>query len=137
MIEKEDVLLHKSSGNFRDAVLSDLLKDFESRSTCKIVSSGKYNKEIISNTLDIETRNVVNSLFEGKGIGESSPVIGNKIKPLYLFLDKEVMIYSKLRNLKFNQEKVNLNEFEELIESLEKKHPEIKQAIMNSYLELE
>lgn len=140
MIENGDVLCFANKHTFREAVLEELLKGFEKSSSCKVIINGKCNKLVVSNSLDIETRKIVDSLFEGKGFSVNfSPVIkGSKIviKPLYLFLDKEIMLYAKLKNLKFKETKEDLNQFELLIEDLEKKHPEIKQAIIQSYLKI-
>jgi len=62
------------------------------------------------------------------------------IKPLYLFLDEEVLLYAKLKKLKFKKEikgkKTKKDKISNFIDDLEVKHPEIKHAIINSYLEL-
>jgi len=64
-----------------------------------------------------------------------SAVDGRVIKPLYLFLDKEVLLYAKLRGLKFGdveeKRKDNISLF---IDEMEKLHPEVKQAVIASYL---
>jgi hypothetical protein len=95
-----------------------------------------FLKIAISFTADVETYELVDELFNGK-MKKHLPVEGKIIKPLYLFLDKEVLLYAKLKNLKFKKEKENSNELVEFIDDLEKKHPELKQAVVKGILELD
>jgi len=56
------------------------------------------------------------------------------IKPLYLFLDEEILLYARLKKIKYktlNKNKTPVNLF---LDKLEKKHPEVKRAVINSYL---
>lgn len=116
-------------------------------------------------TIDTESNKLVYKLIKGnaKNLKSLAPVKGKVIKPLYLFLDKEVLLYAKLKKLKYTplgvpQEGASTssrpqsipdgtrtsNEVElggkdkisDFIDDLEKKHPEIKRAIISSYLEL-
>ena len=101
------------------------------------------NKIAINSNLDLEAAKIINTLIYGKvnHLKEFSPVVkkGNQIiiKLLYLFLDKEVLLYAKLRNLKFIRiKKENENIISEFINNLEKNHSEVKRAVINSYLKL-
>jgi hypothetical protein len=142
MIKKNEVIGYKKGNSFRDIVLEYLLNMFSEKGMVEIVkipSKKKINKIAISSTIDSESNRIVNILVKGsvKDLKEIAPVDGKTIKPLYLFLDEEVLLYAKIKKLKFKiikEKKDNLSKF---IDELEKKHPEIKRAILNSYLELE
>ena len=53
-----------------------------------------------------------------------------------MFLDKEVLLYAKLRKLKFEKIKERKNKIGKFIDRLEEKHPEVKRAIVNGCLGL-
>ncbi|MCK4553254.1 hypothetical protein KAT80_03550 [Candidatus Pacearchaeota archaeon] len=124
----------------------NLLRGPEKFST-KIFTKGKeVNKIAIASTTDLEADKIIHFLI--KGGKKLEPVVdlrhqaypsvrhsGAKIiKPLYLFLDKEVLLYAKLRNLKFKKTNVKLDEISKFINELEKTHPEVKQAVVGSLL---
>jgi hypothetical protein len=96
-------------------------------------------KIALSSTTDAESYGIVNEIIEGKGnLKNFSPVDGEIIKPLYLFLDKEVLLYAKLKKLKFKKfnENTKKDKISEFVDELEKKHPEVKQAVIGSCLKL-
>ena len=154
MISKGDVILFKNTGSFRDVVLNDLLKIYSERGIVKIVkdiiSSSKKSrterdnfptKIAISSTTDSEADEIIHILIKGSVSKlKQSPVenIDGKIiiKPLYLFLDKEVLLYAKLKKLRFRNIKEKNNKINLFLDDLEKKHPEVKQSVISSYLEL-
>ncbi len=175
MIRQGDIIGYENKGDFREAVLEDILKMFSEKADISIVNSkltsssfsskksvnrmttlsarksdrvdfkayqsrAKRDKIKIAlpNTLDIEADKLVHILAKGHAeeLKKLAPVEGKVIKPLYLFLDEEVLLYAKLRNLKFRKIKEKKDKLSEFINDLEKKHPEIKRAIVNSYLEL-
>ena len=96
------------------------------------------NKIAITSTLDFEANEIVKTLIGGKekDLKKQSPVEGKTIKPLYLFLDEEVLLYAKLKGLKFIQGKEGKDKISEFIDEMEIKHPEVKRAVVNSYLKL-
>jgi hypothetical protein len=51
-------------------------------------------------------------------------------------LDEEILLYAKLKKLKFEKYKVKKDKIREFEDEFEKKHPEVKRAIVNSLLEL-
>jgi hypothetical protein len=106
------------------------------KSSKKIFTKGRI---AISSTIDSESNKFVHILIKGdvKNLKEIKPIDKKIIKPLYLFLDTEVLLYAKIKNLKFKEAKEKKDELSIFIDDLEKKHPEIKRAIVNSYLELE
>jgi tRNA(Ile)-lysidine synthase TilS/MesJ len=146
MIKREDKIFCEKHGNFRDSVLLDVMKIYCSKSGNLMITSKKnFNKIVCSNNLDLNSYKFINILREKKdnSLKKLSPVVGEKIYPLYFFLDKEILIYAELKKLKYKKEIVKrsslLSEKDSWINflnDLEKKHPEIKNAIMNSYLKI-
>ena len=137
MAKKDEVIGYKKGNSFRDVVLEDVLKYYETRAPVDVVKmpSKRVNKIAVSSATDQEAEKIIYSLINGDlKLLKVSPVEGKIIKPLYLFLDKEVMLYAKLRKLKFNSKKDKKTKFSIIINELEKKHPEVKRAIVNSYL---
>ena len=96
------------------------------------------NKTAIPITIDIEGDKAIHILIKGNSekLKQLSPVQRKIIKPLYLFSDEEVLLYAKLMKLKFRVKKEKTDEIAKFIRGLEKKHPEVKRAIVNSFLEL-
>lgn len=141
MISKGDIILYDNKKSFRDVVLESLLKMFEKRAPVEIVkfkSKKRFTKKAVPSTIDNIADKMIYGLFkkENENFKNLKPVEGNIIKPLYLFLDKEILLYAKLKNLKFEALKEKKNKISLFLENLEEKHPEIKRAIVNSYLEL-
>jgi len=104
----------------------------------KIPTRAKVDKIAISSTIDQESNDFIYEIINGnlKKLNKIKPVWGKSIKPLYLFLDKEVLLYAKLKGLKFIKKKQKKDKISNFINELEKKHPEVKRAIVNSYLKL-
>jgi tRNA(Ile)-lysidine synthase TilS/MesJ len=142
MIKKGEVVGYNKSTDFRDVVLEDLLNMFSKKGMVEIVkmpSKKKIDKIAISSTIDSESNKIVQILVKGnaKDLKEVAPVDKKIIKPLYLFLDAEVLLYAKIKKLKFKDVKIKKDKLSMFVDELEKKHPEIKRAILNTYLELE
>jgi tRNA(Ile)-lysidine synthase TilS/MesJ len=139
MINRGDVVSYKKDNNFRDIVLEDALKFYASKAPVEITKNNRKNvtKIAVSITSDILANEIINSLINGnlKSLREK-PVEGKIIKPLFLFLDKEVLLYAKVKKLKFNKISNKENKIKNFINELEEKHLELKHAIVNSYLEL-
>ena len=141
MIKSGDIIGYENKGDFRGVVLEENLKQFSNNQrtqTIKLPTKKKYNKIALSSSLDQESYIFVQSLIENKTnkLKEISPVNKNKIRPLFLFLDKEIKLYANLRGLKYKETKEKKKEWETFIDKLEESHPEIKQAIMQSYLKI-
>ncbi len=107
-------------------------KNFSTRG--KIFTRG--NKIAIASTTDLEADKIIHFLIKGNvnDLKNVLPVNNKIIKPLYLFLDKEVLLYAKLKKLKFKKEKIKKDKISLFIDELEKKHPEVKQAVVGSFL---
>ncbi|RLG10034.1 hypothetical protein DRN73_08995 [Candidatus Pacearchaeota archaeon] len=141
MIQKEDIIGYENKGDFRGVVLEDLLKMLAEKSPVKIIklpSKKKITKKAIALTSDLESDKIINVLVNKNALELKNlyPVNKKLIQPLYLFLDKEVLIYAKLMNLKFKKVSNKKDKLSQFINDLEKKHPEIKHSIIKSYLEL-
>jgi len=141
MIRNNDIVAYENKGDFRGVVLEDVLKMFSEKAMIELIrnkSNKKITKKAISSTIDAEANKIVHSLIKrnAKNLKEVAPVENKVVKPLYLFLDEEVLLYAKLRKLKFKKQKIEKDKISKFIDELEKKHPEIKRAIINSYLEL-
>ena len=141
MIKNKDIIGYKKSNTLRQVVLEDVLKMFSVKANVELVklpSRKKIDKFAVSSTIDLESNEVIDGIINGnlKKFKNLKPIDKNLIKPLYLFLDKEVLLYAKLRRLKFKQNKKTKNEIEKFLDELEKKHPEVKRAIVNSFLKL-
>ena len=141
IISDGDVIVYENKRDFRGVVLEDILKMFSEKANVGIVKN-KYNKKTtktaISSTIDTEADKFIHKLIKGnaENLKNLAPVHKKIIKPLYLFLDKEVLLYAKLKNLKFKKTEEKKDKLSRFIDELEKNHPEIKRAIVNSYLEL-
>ena len=173
MIKSGDIIAYENKGDFRSVVLEDVLKMFSGKADVEIVKlstssfppihpnksaslSKQLTKRAVLSTTDTESDKLVHELIKGnvKNLKELGPVVGKIIKPLYLFLDKEVLLYAKLKKLKYTLLSVpqggastssrpqstelrgKKDKISNFIDDLEQKHPEIKHAIINSYLEI-
>jgi hypothetical protein len=136
MIRPEEIISYKKNNDFRSVVLKDVLDFFAKKAGIEIVNGlRKKGKIAVSDTLDVTSNLFVSSLFD-KEKKDLSPVVKNTIKPLYLFLDREVLLYAKIRKLQFKEGKIKTDKISLFIDELEKNHPEVKRAIVNSYLGL-
>lgn len=143
LLKKRDIVFFKKTNNFRDVVLDFLLKSFSEKVGYVRVSRGKdYNVVVNNSSIDVLAYEITKKIMQGKAkdLKEFYPIIKKgkikSIKPLYLFLDKEILLYAKIKKLKCSGKKFPKDKIEKFIDSLEEKHPEIKRAIVNSYLKL-
>ncbi len=149
MAKRGDCIYYPERRDFRNVVLEEVLKIWSEKAGVELVSRKKKGSRsaypkmrnsgacliAVADTLDITCLNFIEEVF-GRKKENLLPVVGGAIKPLYLFLDEEVELYAKLLKLKFNKNKERKNKLADFINSLEKNHPEVKRAVVNSYLEL-
>ncbi len=136
----------EKGNTFRDVVLEDVLKMFAEKapvelkkipaSQIDIIDNKKVSKIAIAQTTDLASYEIVDSLVN-KNLKKVLPTDKKIIKPLYLFLDEEVLLYAKLRELKYREVKVKKDKLSVFIDELEIKHPEIKRAVVNGLLEMD
>jgi len=140
MLKKGDLVGYLKLDDFRSVVLEDVLKVFEEKGFANVVilPMRKVDKIAVNSTIDFEASGIISELIKGnvKNLKEFSPVNKKEIKPLYLFLDAEVLLYAKLRKLKFKKEKLKKDKIMNFVDELEKKHLEVKRAVVNSYLKI-
>mgnify|MGYP001583024410 CR=1 FL=1 len=135
MIKSGDIIQYKKGSNFREIALEDVLKIRAERGDVKLVIKNKGKRFAMPSTSDTETHKVINELFNNK-LKENKPVNGKIIMPLYLFLDREVLLYAKLRGLKFKEKKEKKEGLVNFVNDLEMKHPELKQAVVSGMLKM-
>jgi len=140
MINNGDIVGYKKSKNFKSVVLENVLKMLAEKGNVKVVKlpSRKINKIAVLSTIDLEAEEIIKEIIKGdlKKLDEIKSVVNKIIKPLYLFLDKEILLYAKLKGLKYKKEKLEKDKISKFIDETEKKHPEVKRAIVNSFLKL-
>jgi hypothetical protein len=141
MAGKGDIIGYSIGRDFRSVVLKNLLEMFAERAPIELVrlpSKRKITKRAIPCTSDSEADKLIKEVIKGRAskLKTLAPVVGKDIKPLYLFLDKEVLLYAKLKGLKCNKPKIKKDKITKFIEGLEEKHPELKHSVINTYLEL-
>jgi len=141
MISNSNMVGYKFKGDFRSVVLENILEMFSKKALIELVklpSKKKVDKIAIPSTIDLQADKFIHEIINKKlqKLNDIKPVNGKVIKPLYLFLDKEVLLYAKLKNLKFKKKIEKKDKINSFIDELEKKHPEVKRAVVNSYLKL-
>lgn len=144
MIEKGDKIEYKKTNTFKGVVLDDILRFLSDKFDFYLTYSNKSRakrgkfKIPLDSSIDSEADSIVKTLISGNvsELKKFLPIYKNAIKPLYLFLDEEILLYAKLRNLKFKKEKNKRDKIKSFENEFEKKHPEVKRAIVNSVLEL-
>lgn len=121
-------------------VLMECLKILENGSRIKMLEPNLkkgFDKFASKSTLDENSFEIISSLVEDNfSLKENQPINGKFVSPLYFFLKKEVKLYADLKKLKYKKEKIQRKDWEKFINELEKEHPEIKHAIINSYLKI-
>lgn len=140
LIKSGDIIAYQKRNDFRSVVLETILKMISEKYGFKVVQlpDKKANKIAIASTLDLESHDIMKSLIDedSSNLEKILPSEKNMIKPLYLFLDEEISLYAKLKNLKFRETKKHSDRINNLLNEFEKKHPEVKHAVVNSVLEL-
>ncbi|MAG10892.1 hypothetical protein CMI44_01100 [Candidatus Pacearchaeota archaeon] len=98
----------------------------------------KINRIAIPQTTDLIAYGVVNVIIKSdvKDLRNVKSVDKKIIRPLFLFLDKEVELYAKLKRLKFKKTKEKKDKVSDFVDGLERKHPEIKWAVVQSWLKI-
>ncbi len=142
MVKSGEVIGYKKTNDFKGIVLEEMLNFLNKKYGFNVVKLPnkklKVNKIAIDSSLDSESNDIVNLIILGNtsNLKKSLPVEKNVIKPLYLFLDEEILLYAKIRNLKFKEHKIKKDKINNFLIEFEKNHPEVKRAIVNSLLKL-
>jgi tRNA(Ile)-lysidine synthase TilS/MesJ len=149
MLKNGDIIFFEDKDDFRSAVLKDALQIFSEKANVALLTKknkeNKITKTALPFTIDLEADKIIHKLIKEdiKTLDNVLPVTGKRreiVKPLYLFLDGEVLLYARLRKLKFkpekSKEKKTKDKISLFIDSLEKKHPELKRAVVKSWLRI-
>jgi hypothetical protein len=140
LIKSGDVIGYSKNNDFKGIVLENMLDFFSKKSGISVVKlpNKKANKIAGDSSIDSEANEIVKTIIQGNAVDlkKGLPKEKNVIKPLYLFSDEEILLYAKIKNLKFKEENKKKDKIEDFINDFEKKHPEIKRAVVNSLLEL-
>lgn len=140
MIKRGDIVGYKKGNGFKYAVLEYILKFASEKIGFQFVKlpNKKANKIAIDSSIDSEADSSLRVLIKENvsKLKKNLPVEKDTIKPLYLFLDEEILLFARIKNLKFKKIKQKKDKMSLFIEEFEKKHPEVKRAVINSLLEL-
>ncbi len=131
MLSNDEWVILPRGNDFRVVVLRDLFSMYETKIP---VRDRTKKKTALKDSADIVSYSFLKALtkknFLSK-IDSFKPVYKDKIRPLFLFLDKEILLYAKLKGLKFTLRENSFRE-KEFIDTLEGEHPEIKQSIVRT-----
>jgi len=98
----------------------------------------KFKSLIISKEcLDDISVKIIESLMKKQGTNKLEsllPKSKNIIRPFYLISKKEIELYAKLKRIKIKKE--SNSKIQSWLNSLEQKHPEIKNSIVSSLLRI-
>lgn len=140
MIDIKDIVGYKKGNDFKSVVLEEMLKFISESYNFNVTKlpNSKVNKIAITSSLDSESAKILNILIKGKSseLKTCFPIFGKEIKPLYLFLDEEITLFARLKELKFGELKNSKDKVVNLTDEMEKTHPEVKRAVVNSFLKL-
>jgi hypothetical protein len=159
MISKGDKIYYFESKNFKTEVLKNILNFFKSKFEIEILKiknkeeflkilkkENKNKKKIklaLNSSIDSESQWFLNKIIYGKTdrLNNLLPVFESQIKPLYLFLDEEILLYGKLNNFfsnnNYKERDTHTKSINQFLNELEKSHPEVKRAVINSLLKIE
>ncbi len=143
LIKPKDNVYYLKDNHVNSVVLEKLLYLFLDKSKFNLYNlnekkpAGKY-KIALNECIDNQSKNVFSNLINSTSVNLKKflPTYKNYIRPLYFFLEQEIILYAKLTNLKFSNKKVNQDKLDLFLNELENKHPEVKRALVNSLLKL-
>lgn len=95
-----------------------------------IIATSESSDEIAAMIIDEQMKKKMN-------MKKALPIFGKPkiIRPLYLLTDKEIELFIKLKGMPLIEKKIYPDTIK-IINQLEKKHPEIKHAIVNSFIQI-
>lgn len=157
MIKDGDIIGYFKSTHFRVVVLEDILKLISKERNIKLVKlsikkRGEYLSSIArrykvdklawATTSDMASEFIISNIikWDSETLAEDTGPVefltknAKIINPLYLFLDEEILLYARIKKLKFKLIKEKKDKISSFIDELEEKHPEIKRAIVNGLL---
>lgn len=138
LIQQGDTVYYKKANDVNSVVLKKMLEFLSEKSRIILVKNKNARKIALNSSLDSESEKFILCLIKGSSVNLKKffPIEKNLIKPLYFFLDEEIILYAKLTNLKFKELNKKKNKVRLFLDEFEKNHPEVKRAIINSLLQI-
>jgi len=130
----------KKAGKKRGAEISKIKNEIPAKGYEKLALEDSLDDTAFLIMMEMIDKNPNFSIAKPEIIRRTQRGIARCIKPLYFCLDREIVLYAKIKGIK---EKTNAKEKDifkskviDFINLMEKKHPEIKNAIVNSALQI-
>jgi tRNA(Ile)-lysidine synthase TilS/MesJ len=142
MANGKDTIGYKKGTDFKSVVLEEMLNFISEKYNFNTVRLSnlklKITKIAVNSSLDSESEQILKIIINKKTseLKYCLPVVGKEIKPLYLFLDSEILLFAKLKGFKFKETEKSKDKIETFTNEFEKNHPEVKRAVVNSILKL-
>jgi len=146
LIKKEEKICFFEKKDFRSVVLRYLLEGFFTKYGNELIEIKNLegckpcDKVALEDSADVVSKDFFNKIVNEKNIIPESFLVFDEnkkiIRPLYLFLDKEIKLYAGLKNLDYDKKVSENNIFDNFIDGLEKKHLELKTSVISSCLKL-
>lgn len=143
LIKPGEKIYYSPSNNVKEVVLERMLYLFLEKCQFNLLKvnkhkpSGKY-KIALGECIDDQAKNIFSNLISQNSskLNTFLPTYKNYIRPLYFFLEEEIALYAKLNDLKFKSVKNKKDKLDSFLDELEKQHPEVKRAMVNSLLKI-
>lgn len=149
MVKQAEILTIDKNDKRYDLLILVISELCEKRKELKKAESKTTTKKIMtSECLDDISTCIINEMIKGKienlkrfmplsrKFRKRNETIRIIIRPFYLLLESELELYAKFKNIEIKSKKKEENKTTLFINKLEKKHPEVKNAIVNSYLSI-
>ena len=119
-------LFSKGDKIFVSGLAKYFVKSILSKMPVEIVSKKKANKIVVSWSMDDEANEFISALFNNKKVKKN-----NDIKLLKVLSDKELLLFAKIKGLKFKANKKN-KDVQKFLDDVEKKHGNIKYNLLKN-----
>lgn len=144
LIKQEEKVYILYSKDTASAVLYSILSKLAKQRRQNIVKVTEKDMKslkrvVVSSNLDEEAEGIIRNLMYNniQSMSNLGPKERKRVKPLYFCSDKEIMLYAKLKKLPIGRQKENKKDkIRDFLDEMEKKHPELKNAIVNAFLEI-
>jgi tRNA(Ile)-lysidine synthase TilS/MesJ len=144
LIKSNDKIYYlKNNNSVKSVVLEKLLYLFLDKCQFNLYNlnekkpKGK-DKIALNECIDDQAKNVFSNIIHLKSpnLKKFLPKDKNYIRPLYFFLEEEIILYAKLNGLKFIDKPIKKDKIDLFLDELQIKHPEVKRAVVNSLLKI-
>ncbi|MFH1249093.1 MAG: hypothetical protein V1660_02985 [archaeon] len=137
--------LYIEKGTHKGVVIESVLKKITDKRGIAIKESRSKGLIAIPMSLDEEAFLIINEfLKKSPSFKMMGPIIKQKgftfIKPLYFCSEHEIYLYCSINHIKITKKQDEKDKIKQsmisFVNLMEQKHPEIKNAIVNAYLEI-